>query len=279
MQRRVVERTEMLPPGSDVEVGGRRVWTASVIGHGLMAIAYRTEDGHVLKQARGRFDLFRQVLKTEAEASRRLPELGLPAARIKAQGPFQLLKEFHGEPTLQELLIDDRVDDAQRQALLEALERGRRIHAEHGFLVDLSPKNLCWRAESRDWLLLDTGQPLVASASPLETTTSWDAYLAHHGPKIGGRESQPSALTRRSRPDEIDLRTVKRWAFVREWWLWMPFVEDGPEILASFTKAAPDNEILFWRREGGPPQPSPRGDPRPLSWETARARAFAEWDQ
>ncbi len=288
LRRRVIARTALLPPGRVVSVGDRSLVVDHELGQGMMAVSYAVrcrESGrpYALKRARARFDLFRQILTAEAEASRRLPELvGLPTARVVADDEESLLKERYDAPTLQALIVDGAVGPVHREALVATLERGKVLLDAYGFHADLSPKNLCWCGDH--WVLLDTGEPLVANAfaEAVLERISWDAYLAFHGPKIRTRDSQPSALTVAARPDELDLRAATRYAFLREWWLWLPCVDEvAPDLLrATFDAAARDDEILFFMEQDGGGwrlRAAARGDPGTVPPELAVERAVDQW--
>ncbi|MCP4664408.1 MAG: hypothetical protein GY856_54185, partial [bacterium] len=278
----------LLPPGRVMSVGGRSLVVDHELGQGMMAVSYAVrcrESGqpYALKRARARFDLFRQILTAEAEASRRLPELvGLPTARVVAEDEESLLKERYDAPTLQALIVDGALAPAHRKALVATLERGKELLDAYGFHADLSPKNLCWCDDH--WVLLDTGEPLVANAfaESVLQRISWDAFLAFYAPKIRSRDSQPSALTVAARPDELDLGAATRYAFVREWWLWLPCVDEVvPGLLrATFDAAARDDEILFFMEQDGGGwhlRAAARGDPGTVTPELAMERAVDQW--
>lgn len=233
------------------------------------------------KRARARFDVFRQVLAAEAEAARRLPELaGLRTAVVVAAGPFGLVKELHEGPTLQRLVAAGELRPAQRAALEEVLRRGARLHAEHGFLADLSPKNLAWGEGG--WTLLDTGQPLVRADRPaaLLAEPTWPAYAAAVADRLVGADSRPSAFAGRAGREELDEDAVRRRVFLREWWDWFP-LDPAPErdrFLVDLDPAAPAPEYLFEAAaDAGAGRVAADADPALAAAPVVRAAAAAAW--
>ena len=288
LQRDIVARTETLPRGQIVSIGGHSVEIERSLGHGMMAVTYavtcqKTGRSLALKRARAAFDLFRQVFAAEAEASRQLPELaGISTAPIIAADDYHLLKPLYTGSTLQALIVTNAVECRHKNALIDTLGRCKQILRGGDFCIDPSPKNLCWGGDG--WVLLDTGQPLIASRFPhaVLEEPSWTAYLAYYADKLGTSRSQPSALTAGFRPDDVDPGQATRYAFLREWWIWLPIVDGGDkrDLLATFDPGAVDDEILYLIEAGHDHwqlRPAPRGDPGPESHVNALRRAVEEW--
>jgi hypothetical protein len=275
----------LLPQGSTLRVGERMLRLGRQLGSGLVGVVYEAwclDSGErlALKRARARFHTFRESFRLERDAAEALGSLSaLRPARVVDHASHVLLKEFLAADTLQALLIRGDVSSRQREALVHALRETAEVHARLGFLVDLSPKNLCWQD---GWVLLDSGPKThVNDYSTVLEAPSWEQYVRYFERKgsVRSGSSAPAVLSRERAREEVP--QVRSYAFVRDWWLWIPYdAQVQPErYFVSVDEQQPEDEALFrvdWER-GGALEPAPGGDARLKSSELMRACAVAAW--
>jgi len=275
LKRALVEATATLPPGAAVRVGRRWIQAGPVLGSGLVGVVHEAtclETGARLAYKRPRADLafFREALRVEVEAARRVATLAAlrPAAIVEAD-PLGIAKELCAAPTLQAQLIDSEgregregraVPAERRDALCAALREAGELFRREGVLLDLSPKNLCWQD---GWVLLDTGPKLHRSdLHHVLDHPSWSGYVAHVRRKLAAGPSAPSALTLPVEPEAPF--AARRWAFVRDLWRWFPFDPelDPASFLVTVDDQRADDEAVFVLDvEGGRIEPAPGADP------------------
>jgi hypothetical protein len=285
LKREMIGATELLPAGTCLRVGERMLRLGRQLGSGLVGVVYEawcqdTGERLALKRARAHFHTFRESFRLERAAAEVLSSLSaLRPARVVDHAPHVLIKEFLAADTLQALLIRGEVSSRQREALVHALRETAEVNARLGFLVDLSPKNLCWQD---GWVLLDSGPKThVNDYSAVLDAPSWEQYVGYFERKgsVKRGDSAPAVLSReRAREDVPQARS---YAFVRDWWMWIPYdAQVQPErYFVSVDEQQPEDEALFrvdWER-GGALEPAPGGDARLKSSELVRACAVAAW--
>ncbi|XXY49103.1 hypothetical protein WME91_54760 [Sorangium sp. So ce269] len=267
LKRALVEATEALPPGAVVRVGGRFLEVGGVLGSGLVGVVYEarcleTGDRLAYKRPRAGVAFFREALRVEALAARRVAALRSirPAAIVEADARG-IAKELRPGPTLQEELLAGEVDPGRRAALVEALAEAGDLFRREGLLLDLAPKNLCWDG---GWVLLDTGPKLHRSdlVRVLEQP-AWSTYVAHVRRKLAAGPSAPSAIALPAEPEPPI--AARRWAFVRDLWRWFPLdpAPDAASFLGIVDDDQADDEAVFLLDEAdGRVEPAPGADAR-----------------
>lgn len=250
LKRKMIAATSTLPAGTVVRLGGSSFTVEATIGSGLVGTVYRArchERGGpvVLKMARARFCFFREAMRVERAVSHIIEELEwLRPARILIADEYGLAKELCDQETLQQLLLRGGPSSGQRQALVRAMAEAAQVFREHGFIIDLSPKNLCWQ---EGWVLLDGGPKIHSTpfAEILEDPC-FEAYCDHFRAKLVSGRSIPSVITC---PNAARGKAISalRLCFVREWWQWFPHdLEADPDyFFVEVDESQEEDESLF----------------------------------
>jgi hypothetical protein len=285
LKREMIGATALLPEGSVLRVGERALRLGRRLGSGLVGVVYeasclQTGERLALKHARARFHTFRESFRLERAAGEALSSLSaLRPARVVDHGPHTLLKEFIAADTLQALLLRGDVTAHQRESLVHALRETAEAYARWGFLVDLSPKNLCWKD---GWVLLDAGPKThVTDYGALLESPAWEQYVRYFERKGSLRPggSAPAVLGREQ--EHSDVPAARAWAFVRDWWLWIPYDPQvrAEHFFATVDEQQPEDEPLFRvdLERGGALEPAPAADTRLATSELLRACALEAW--
>ena len=285
LKREMIAATAALPEGTVVRLGGRTLRLGAALGTGLVgtvAEARCLDTGALfaLKRARASFRVFQESFRLEVAATEALSRLrALRPARVVEHAPHALLKELLRGETLQRLLLRGALTDAQRASLVEALREAADVSRRLGFLVDLSPKNLCWQD---GWVLLDAGPKThVTDYGALLEDPGWEPYVRYFERKgsLAPGGSAPSVLSRTR--SESDVPQAPAHAFVRDWWVWIPYdphVEKDRFFVTLDETQREDEAIFRVDLERGPElTAAPGADPRLVESELLRACAREAW--
>lgn len=260
LKRALIAATATLAPGTRLRIGERTLVTDELLGSGLIGVVYGVTDidsGEALayKRPRARLAYFREALELERQTAAALLARGgeLEVCPVLAADPrLGLLKRLERGATLARAMVAASVTPAQREALLAALRIAGRLLRSEGLLLDLSPKNLCWRPAGREgrgaWVLLDAGPKVHKSSfSALLDEPSWRAYATHFADKLAatGGASEPSALSGTA-PHRWEVRPAG-WAFLRGIWRWFPLDDrvDRDAFLADVEPEQADDEVIY----------------------------------
>ncbi|MEW6731918.1 MAG: hypothetical protein AB1489_11385 [Acidobacteriota bacterium] len=250
LKRLMLEASTMLPPGTILSINNRTLRLGEPLGSGLVGVVYQAqclESGltYALKRARAAFSFFREALRLEVAVGAVIARFSsLRPADIVEATPYSLLKEFSCQQTLQQLIACDAVTPIQRECFLEVLQEAARATYEYGFIVDLSPKNLCWQD---GWVLLDAGPKIHRTDfSAVLENPSWERYLEYVKSKrqVSLGRSAPSVLLRAEL--NIDL-PARRYAFLRDWWRWFPYdpALNPDYFFVTIDPQQSEDEVLF----------------------------------
>ena len=287
LKRAMIEATTTLPPGLLVRAGGRTLRLGAHLGSGLVGTVHEarcleTGEDFALKRARASFSTFQEFFRLEAAATEALSGLSaLRPARIAGRAPHVLLKELLRGDTLQKLILQGSLTPEQRESLVRALREVATLHARLGFLVDLSPKNLCWQD---GWVLVDAGPKThVTDYGTLLAEPDWERYVRYFERKgsLATRGSAPSVLTRSAR--DAGIPNARCFAFVRDWWMWLPY-DPGLEperFFVTLDETQHEDEALFRVDLDRGPElvAGPGAEPRLVENELLRACALESWKQ
>lgn len=245
----MIASTTVLENGTVVQVNQETLALTDQLGSGLIGVVYKAKSiksGQVFayKRARARFNFFHQVLEIEKKVADLLSQASsLKPARILEFTSNSLLKEFHPEPTLQSLLLENKLTSKQKSTLVAVLEEAAEINHKYNFILDLSAKNLAWK---NSWILLDSGpKSHVTDFSKVLKDPTWDNYVSYLQEKTTKQKiSAPSVLSKKVDDQKI---LAENFFFVQDWWLWLPFDEEVPANYYYITidENQKETEIIF----------------------------------
>jgi hypothetical protein len=270
LKRRMIAATRRYPIGAPLAPTSLSL--GDVLGSGLTSVVYATSRPDVVaKIGRASFTMFREGLATEAMIAEELLSGSIlrPAPILERHERF-LLKTRVTAPMLQDDLIANTLSTRQVDELEAMLTEMIAFRNLHGFVLDLSPKNLCWQ---RGWTLVDCGPRLRPTAWDLrETPPTFREYRAHHRSKLRTGQARPSALRAlTTEPDYSESPHV----FLRDWWRWFPLDQrpPGPHLVTiddetRYADGVFEARPSEWRLRGLHPGSA---DPH------LRARALRRW--
>lgn len=286
LKRVMIEATTVLPPNTVVRAHDLTMRVGEPLGSGLVGTVYTAYslDGratYAYKRARAPFSFFRESLRIEQRAAAALAQLSaLRPVEIITADTHSLVKACCRHQTLADLLVAGEVSARQRDTLVAALKEAAEIERSLGFIIDLSPKNLCW---DNGWLLLDTGPKIhVTDFCAVLAEPSWHNYFNYVREKLARQpgRSAPSVLTRACGDDSAKAR---RYAFLREWWRWFPYDEqvDTNYFFADIDNEQCEDEVLYRLEPTSQSgiMPADSGDPRLVHNPLVRAAATASWQR
>ncbi len=251
LKQQLIAATQVYRPGTHLRCGKRFFEVKKAVGAGLVGCVYLVTEVNsgqswALKQARNDFAFFREALRLEALVASCVgqnPDAALQSVPVLDLSGHHLFKAFCPQPTLQSILHSGHPDSRQRDTLEAALKQAAGYWHKHGFLLDLSPKNLCWNNTA--WLLLDSGPKM--HRSPFEEVLEqgrWTDYMQYVEGKLHSARSEPSVLA--IKPD-AQAAPSRQLAFVRDWWGWFP-EDPSPEpdfFFVDIDDSLPEDELLF----------------------------------
>jgi hypothetical protein len=228
LKKQLIQATNLFTPGMQIRMNGAFYVVEGILGSGLIGTVYQvkelsTGNEYALKHTRAQFSFYRESLRIEQEVEQAINSsgLGLTAVPVVALDDHFMLKELCLQPTLQEMMYEQRVEKKHQQALEKALLDCKKILDKFGVLIDLSPKNIVWDIDR--WKLIDAGPKL--HQSPLETVLeigTWESYVEYMADRVHGVASEPSVLgiegeKQTYMPDEV--------VFMADWMQWFPLEE------------------------------------------------------
>lgn len=227
----MIASTTVLPLGTVVAVNKEVISLRNQLGSGLIGVVYKAQSLKsnkndqifAYKRARAKFNFFHQVLEIEVKVSDLLNNLSaLKPAYILEITPNGLLKEFCPEPTLQTLLLENKLSAKQKSALVAVLEEAAEIDRQYGVILDLSAKNLAWK---NGWILLDSGpKSHITDFSKVLNNPTWENYFSYIQEKtLKQKISEPSVLSRKTPENKL---SAKNFFFVQDWWMWLACDEE-----------------------------------------------------
>ncbi|MBI4853729.1 MAG: alpha/beta hydrolase [Acidobacteria bacterium] len=249
LKRTMIASTTVLEPGTVVTVNQEILSITDQLGSGLIGVVYKTKSLKsnqifAYKRARAKLNFFHQVLEIEKKVSDLLSQSSiLKPARILELTPNALLKEFCPEPTLLNLLLENKLTSKQKSALVEVLKEAAEIDRTYHFILDLSAKNLAWK---NGWILLDSGpKSHITDFSKVLRAPTWENYFTYIQEKtLKQKISAPSVLSRKVAENKL---SAKKFFFVYDWWIWLPFDEevDPSYYYVSIDNSQKETEIIF----------------------------------
>ncbi|QRK06466.1 hypothetical protein JQX13_41260 [Archangium violaceum] len=285
LKREMISATTKLPPGTVVRLGERTLRLGAPLGSGLVGTVSEarcadTGERFALKRARAAIRTFQEFFRLEAAATEALSGLtALRPARIIERTSHALLKELLHGSTLQMLILQGALGQEQRDSFVEVLRQVADIHTRLGFLVDLSPKNVCWQD---GWVLVDAGPKThTTDYVTLLAEPGWEQYVRYFERKgsLARGGSAPSVLVRPV--SDAGIANARSFAFVRDWWMWIPYdphVEPG-RFFVTIDETQQEDEAAF-RVEldrGAELVPVPGVEARLAESELVRACALEAW--
>jgi pimeloyl-ACP methyl ester carboxylesterase len=251
LKRVMIEATATLATNTIIRVNQRNLRIEELLGSGLVGDVYQVQcltsgERFALKRARANFSFFRESLRIETEIGNLLTNTEtFRIAQVVESSHHLLLKDCCRQETLQQLLLEDRLSEQQREAFVAMLNEVAAIERQYGFILDLSAKNLCWQ---NGWILLDAGPKIhVTDFSRILANPSWPNYLAYIKEKLDSIRSSPSALARTKNRSPQTFPRAARYAFLRDWWTWLPYDESPPTnyFFAEIDDGLTEDEMLF----------------------------------
>lgn len=245
----MISATTVLSKNTVVAVNQQSLRLINQLGSGLIGTVYqaqslKSDQLFAYKRARANFNFFHQVLEIETKVANLVSQLSaLKPARILESTSNALLKEFCSEPTLQQLLLENKITAKERSALVAVLKEASEINHQYKMILDLSAKNLAWKD---GWILLDSGpKSHITDFSNVLEDPSWENYLGYIQEKILKQSvSAPSVLSRKTAENKFP---AKEFSFVEDWWLWLPSDEevDPNYYYIDIDETQPETEIIF----------------------------------
>ncbi|WP_257463367.1 serine/threonine-protein kinase [Archangium lipolyticum] len=285
LKREMISATTLLPPGTVMRLGDRTLRLGAPLGSGLVGTVSEarcadTGELFALKRARASIRTFQESFRLEADVSEVLTRFSaLRPARLIERAPHALLKELLRGPTLQTLILQGALHPEQRDSFVEALREVASVYARLGFLVDLSPKNICWQD---GWVLVDAGPKThTTDYVTLLEEPGWEQYVRYFERKgsLAKGGSAPSVLGRSV--SDTGIPHARSFAFVRDWWMWIPYDPDvqPDRFFVTIDETQQEDEAVF-RVEldrGLELIPAPGVDPRLVESGLVRACALEAW--
>lgn len=228
LKKQLIQATNLFTPGMHIRMNGLFYEVERILGSGLIGTVYQvkdvlTEKVYALKHTRARFSFYRESLRIEQEVERAINTSGLQltAVPVLALDDYFMLKELCLQPTLQEMMFEQKVEVKHQLAIEQALVDCRKLLDTFGVLIDLSPKNIVWDHDR--WKLIDAGPKL--HQSPFERVLeigTWESYVEYMGDRVHSVSSEPSVLgVEEVKSYEITNELV----FMADWMQWFPLEE------------------------------------------------------
>ncbi len=278
LKRRLLSAATPLKQGDLVPLAGQFYRVLAPAGAGMTAQVYAVESladdqRFALKQLRAPLPFLCRLLSLEQQLAQLLEACEIVAAPVLAASDSSLLKPWYGQPTLQRLLLEAPLSPEQQTALETKLQQAAQFYQQSGWVLDLSPKNLCWCAP--DWLLLDSGPKIHRSDwEALLKNPDRDSYHALIASKLHSTESRPSVLDRSLPEPALVLSGQIFLDFLYQWFpldaqaepdFFYAHAENPPQQRGILYRACPDFELAT--------DHLPANRPR-NRWLEARARAL-----
>ena len=242
LKRKMISATRELPASLPVWVGKQQGgWTRlkEQLGSGMTGVVYECDNPNIVyKKSRANFDFFIQMFELEKRVTELLlSHNSICCAQILYAHKGVLVKEKVFGQTLQSILIEESLSERQILELEQVIEAYRLFFQDHGFVLDISPKNLCW---VDGWVLIDAGPQIRLKRHPNQIS-NWEDYFQIFKHKLVFSESKPSALHLAS---EVPL-IYDEYVFVREWNQWFPLEDLKRELffVELIKKRSP--ELIF----------------------------------
>jgi len=253
LKKQLIAATNLLKPGMQIRVNGCFYVIESTLGSGLIGTVYQVKEKntgktYALKHARANFSFYIEALRIEWEVEKTInrTKLSLNAVSVKEIDGVFMLKEICLQPTLQQMLYEQKIETKHRVALEQSLKDCQYLFEHHGILIDLSPKNIVWDTDR--WKLIDAGPKL--HQSPFEqvmTDATWESYVQYVSERIHGVASEPSAL---GIVEEDVFTLTDEMVFMAEWMQWFPLEElsDPSFFYVETLDNIPESEFLLTAR-------------------------------